>query len=213
MKTYNEYIDSTLLKPNATLKEITKLFSDAVDHRFKCVCVNPTWVATAVKLLKDSDVKVCTVIGFPLGASTTKTKCYEAMDALNNGASEIDMVINISDLKAHEYDAVLKEISAVKKVCGDYVLKVIAETCLLSIDEKEQICTLAIKAGADFIKTSTGFNGEGATINDVRLFKRIAGDRIGIKASGGIKTKDQMIKLIDAGATRIGTSHATELIK
>lgn len=210
---YNQLIDHTLLAPDATKEQITKLVEEAKTYSFKSVCINPGFVSYCHELLKDSDVKVCTVIGFPLGATTTNTKAIETLEALNNGADEIDMVINISKLKDKEYDYVKKEIALLKSICKDHVLKVIIETCLLTDDEKVIACQLAKEAKADYVKTSTGFSKGGATVHDIALMRNTVGPEMGVKASGGVKTKEDMIAMVENGATRIGTSHGIDLVK
>jgi len=211
--TYNQFIDHTVLKPQTTLKEIKTLCAEAKKFKFASVCVNPCFVEFAAKELKGTGVKVCTVIGFPLGASTTETKVFETKDAVKKGAEEIDMVINVGKLKDKDYKYLTDEIAAVKKACGKKTLKVIIETCLLTNKEKVEICKCIMKAKADFVKTSTGFSIGGACVEDIKLLKKTVKDSLFIKASGGIKTKDDMVKMIEAGADRIGTSKGTELIK
>ncbi len=208
----NLLIDHTYLKPFGTKEEIDRLLEEAITYRFKSVCVNPTWVEYAAESLKKSDVLVCTVIGFPLGASTTSTKVYETRDALKKGAHEIDMVLNIGWVKDGEYEKVEKEVRAVKEVCQNRVLKVILETCYLSEEELEKAARASIDGGADFIKTSTGFGTGGATVEDVRLMKKVAGEK-GVKASGGVKTLEDLHAMVEAGATRIGASSGVSLVK
>ena len=209
----NKYIDHTLLKPAAKKDEIIKLCNEAKDYHFASVCVNPTYVPLASKLLKGSDVKVCTVIGFPLGANLLATKISETKQALVEGADEIDMVINIGRLKDKDDEYVEKEIAELKHVCKKNILKVIIETCLLTDEEKVRACTLAKKAGADFVKTSTGFSTGGATVDDIKLMRKTVGKEMGVKASGGVRTKEDALKMIEAGATRIGASSSLEIIK
>lgn len=209
---YNKYIDHTLLKSDATKEEISSLCLEAIKYDFMSVCINPHYVSLASSILKDSDVKVCTVIGFPLGMNTTEVKMAETLKALEHGADEIDMVINIGELKAKNYEYVKNEIALIKKVCGDHILKVIIETCLLTDNEKIMACMLAKEAMADFVKTSTGFSKGGATVEDVKLMRLTVGSEMGVKASGGIKTHEDMIKMIEAGANRIGTSIGTKII-
>ena len=209
----NKYIDHTLLKPAAKRDEIIKLCNEAKEHHFASVCVNPTYVPLASKLLKGSDVKVCTVIGFPLGANLLATKISETKQALVEGADEIDMVINIGRLKDKDDEYVEKEIAELKHVCKKNILKVIIETCLLTDEEKVRACTLAKKAGADFVKTSTGFSTGGATVDDIKLMRKTVGKEMGVKASGGVRTKEDALKMIEAGATRIGASSSLEIIK
>ena len=209
---YNKFIDHTNLKQDATREDIKKLCEEAISYDFMSVCVNPDFVKFASDLLLDSEVKVCTVIGFPLGASTTRTKIFETKDALKNGADEIDMVINVSALKDKNYDLVKNEIASIKKVCKKHILKVILETCLLSNEEIVAACKLAKEARADFVKTSTGFSKGGATVEAVKLMRETVKDSMGVKASGGIKTHEDLIKMIDAGANRIGTSSGTKIL-
>jgi deoxyribose-phosphate aldolase len=205
-------IDHTLLKPTATKKDIMRLCREAKKYRFAAVCVNPTYVSLAAKLLKNTDVKVCTVIGFPLGATTTEVKAFETENAIKNGAQEVDMVINIGMLKSGNYGFVKRDIEAVVKAAGDAITKVIIETCYLSDKEKVKVCMLAKKAGADYVKSSTGFGSRGATIADVRLMRKIVGKKMGVKAAGGIRTFEDAVAMIEAGATRIGTSHAMSIM-
>lgn len=209
---YNKFIDHTNLKQDATREDIKKLCEEAISYDFMSVCVNPDFVKFASDLLLDSEVKVCTVIGFPLGASTTRTKVFETKDALKNGADEIDMVINVSALKDKNYDLVKNEIASIKKVCKKHILKVILETCLLTNEEIVTACKLAKEARADFVKTSTGFSKGGATVEAVKLMRETVKDSMGVKASGGIKTHEDLIKMIDAGANRIGTSSGTKIL-
>ena len=209
----NKYIDHTLLKQTATLDDIRKLCKEAIEYNFTSVCVNPCFVNYASNLLKNSNVKVCTVIGFPLGANCSLVKVYEANLAILDGANEIDMVINISDAKMHNFKNIEIEIKEVKRVCKSVVLKVIIETCLLSDYEKKSVCQAIINAGADFVKTSTGFSTSGATIDDIKLLKTICDGKLKIKASGGIKNKSTAIEMITAGADRIGTSSGVEIVK
>lgn len=210
---YNRMIDHTLLAPDATESQIKKICDEAKEHHFASVCVNPSWVSFCAKELKGTDSKVCTVIGFPLGATSTKSKEEELKQAIIDGAEELDMVINIGKLKDHQDEYVENEIHALKQLCGNLVLKVIIETCLLTDEEKVRVCLLAKKAGADFVKTSTGFSKGGATKEDVALMRKTVGPEMGVKASGGVRTKEDMEDMIKAGATRIGTSHGCELIK
>lgn len=210
---YNRMIDHTLLAPDATESQIKKICDEAKEHHFASVCVNPSWVSFCAKELKGTDSKVCTVIGFPLGATSTKSKEEELKQAIADGAEELDMVINIGKLKDHQDEYVENEIHALKQLCGNLVLKVIIETCLLTDEEKVRVCLLAKKAGADFVKTSTGFSKGGATKEDVALMRKTVGPEMGVKASGGVRTKEDMENMIKAGATRIGTSHGCELNK
>lgn len=202
----NNFIDHTLLKATASAHDIQKLCEEAQEHMFYAVCVNGCNVALARNYLKDSPVKIAAVVGFPLGAVTTAIKVMEAESCIKNGADEIDMVINIGWIKSGELDRVEQEISEVKLAIGNKVLKVIIETCYLDDPEKEAACRAALKANADFVKTSTGFGPGGATLEDIKLMKKIVGDRLKVKASGGIKDRKTAIELIKAGADRIGTS-------
>ena len=209
----NKLIDHTYLKPFGTKADIDTLLEEAITHDFKSVCINPTWVKYAAESLKKSDVLVCTVIGFPLGASTTQTKVYETKDALKNGANEIDMVLNIGWVKDGEYDLVEKEIKAVKEECQSHTLKVILETCFLEKDEIEKSAKAAINAGADFVKTSTGFGTGGATVEDVKLMKDVAGKEKEVKASGGVRSLEDLEAMVEAGATRIGASSGVSIMQ
>ncbi|MCR5051770.1 MAG: deoxyribose-phosphate aldolase [Streptococcus sp.] len=208
----NRYIDHTLLKPESTQIQIDKLIAEAVEHQFASVCVNPTWVSYAAKALKGTEVNVCTVIGFPLGANTSSVKAFETKDAVANGADEIDMVINIGQLKSGQYDAVEADIRAVVEASGDKLVKVIIETCLLTDDEKVKACQLAVAAGADYVKTSTGFSTAGANIADVTLMRKTVGPNIGVKAAGGTRSYADAEAFIKAGATRIGTSAGVAIV-
>jgi deoxyribose-phosphate aldolase len=210
---YNRLIDHTDLRPEATKADITKLCEEAKENHFASVCVNPGYVHLCASLLKGSDTKVCTVIGFPLGATLMASKISEAKEALFEGAEELDMVINVGRLKDHDDDYVRTEIAELKKICGDKVLKVIIECCLLTDEEKVRACTLAKEAKADFVKTSTGFSKWGAKAEDVALMRKTVGPEMGVKAAGGIRDKATMEAMVKAGATRIGTSHGVELIK
>ena len=208
----NRYIDHTLLKPESTQIQIDKLIAEAVEHQFASVCVNPTWVSYATKALKGTEVNVCTVIGFPLGANTSSVKAFETKDAVANGADEIDMVINIGQLKSGQYDAVEADIRAVVEASGDKLVKVIIETCLLTDGEKVKACQLAVAAGADYVKTSTGFSTAGANIADVTLMRKTVGPNIGVKAAGGTRSYADAEAFIKAGATRIGTSAGVAIV-
>lgn len=210
---YSKFIDHTNLKQDASINDIKTLCEEAIKFDFMSVCINPCFVKYAHDVLLDSEVKVCTVIGFPLGANTTKTKVYETKQALKDGADEIDMVINVSALKDKKYDYVKNEISKIKKVCKNKILKVILETCLLTDEEIVKACELSLEAKADFVKTSTGFSKGGATIEAVALMRKTVGDKCGVKASGGVKTFEDMQKMIDAGASRIGTSSGVKLLE
>lgn len=212
MNLLNRYIDHTLLKPTATKNDIIKLCNEAIEYQFFSVCVNSCYVPLAKKQLKDSSVKVCSVIGFPLGSMSTDAKVSEAKSALNNGADEIDMVINLGFLKSKDFDAVWKDIEAVKRIMPDNVLKVIIEACYLDELEIIKASELAIQSGADFIKTSTGFGTGGATIHDVKLMKSVANNSAKIKASGGIKDKKTALEYINIGVERLGTSSGIAII-
>ncbi|MGD9676804.1 MAG: deoxyribose-phosphate aldolase [Vulcanibacillus sp.] len=206
-------IDHTLLKPDTNLEMIIKLCEEAKEYNFASVCINPYWVQTAYELLKNSDVKVCTVIGFPLGASTKEVKAYETKNAIENGATEIDMVINIGALKTGEYDTVEEDIKAVvEESKGKALVKVILETGLLTDDEKVIACQLSKKAGTNFVKTSTGFGNGGATYEDIKLMRDTVGPNIGVKASGGVRDYAGAIRMIEAGANRIGASSGIAII-
>ncbi len=208
----NKYIDHTLLKPESTQDQIEQLISEAIEYDFASVCINPTWVSYAAKRLEKSDVRVCTVIGFPLGANTSSVKAFETQDAIHNGATEIDMVINIGLLKSGQFEAVEDDIRAVVKASGDKLVKVIIEACLLTDKEKIKACQLAVLAGADFVKTSTGFSTGGATIADVALMRQTVGQDIGVKAAGGARSLADAQAFIEAGATRIGTSAGVTIV-
>lgn len=206
-------IDHTILKPIAQRADIDRVCAEARKYGFCSVCINPVWVAYAKQLLKGSDVKVCTVIGFPLGANTSAVKAYETKDALNNGADEIDMVINIGALKDKDYDTVLADIQAVRKECQGHTLKVIIETSQLTDDEKVKACEISAQAGADFVKTSTGFTGGGATAADVALMKKSIPAHMQVKASGGVRTREDFDAMVSAGATRIGASSGVKIVE
>jgi deoxyribose-phosphate aldolase len=207
-------IDHTLLKPDATRQQIETLCQEAREHHFFSVCVNPTWVSTSKELLTGSGVKVCTVIGFPLGATTSETKAFEAKNAIEHGAEEVDMVINIGALKDKNDDFVEKDIHAVVEAAkGKALTKVIIETSLLTQEEKVRACELSVKAGADYVKTSTGFSSGGATVDDIALMRKTVGPNIGVKASGGVRNTEDTEKMIEAGATRIGASSGIAILK
>ena len=208
----NKYIDHTLLKPESTQDQIDNLIAEAKEYNFASVCVNPTWVSRAAEALKDSDVKVCTVIGFPLGANTSRVKAFETKDAIENGADEIDMVINIGRLKAKEYDFVENDIRAVVEASRDKLVKVIIETCLLTNEEKEKACQLSVAAGADYVKTSTGFSTAGANVHDVALMRKTVGPNVGVKAAGGARSYADAEAFVKAGATRIGASSGVAIV-
>ena len=204
--------DHTLLLQDATWDEIKVICDDAKKYGTASVCIPPCYVRAAKEYLKD-DVAICTVIGFPNGNMTTETKVFETKDALENGADEIDMVINIGMLKAGEYDYVLNEIKQIKEACGSHILKVIIETCLLTDEEKVRMCELVTASGADYIKTSTGFSTAGATFDDIRLFSEHIGDNVKIKAAGGISSLEDAEKFMELGADRLGTSRIVKLVK
>lgn len=201
-------IDYTLLKPESRRDDIRKLCEDAIKYNFASVCVNPTHVKMVAENLKDTDVKVCTVVGFPLGATTTKVKVFETEDAINNGAMEIDMVLNIGAMKEKNYDLVERDIKAVVDKCkeNNALSKVILENCLLDNDEIVKACQICKNAGADFVKTSTGFNSGGATVEDIRLMRETVGSEMDVKASGGVRSYKEAVAIIEAGASRIGSS-------
>ena len=198
--------DHTILKADATREAVAKICKEAKEYGFMSVCVNSYYTAFVAQQLKDSDVKVCTVVGFPLGQMSTRAKAAETEVAVADGADEIDMVINVGALKDKEYDVVYNDIKEVKKACGQSLLKVIIETCLLTDEEKVKACELAKEAGADFVKTSTGFSTGGATAGDVALMRKTEGASMGVKASGGIRDKETAEKMVEAGASRLGTS-------
>ena len=198
--------DHTILKADATKEAVIKICREAKEYGFMSVCVNSYYTSLVARELAGSDVKVCTVVGFPLGQMSTTAKVAETMLAVADGADEIDMVINVGALKDGEYDVVLADIKAVKKACGNALLKVIIETCLLTKEEKMMACELSEKAGADYVKTSTGFSTGGATVEDVELMRHCVGDRLGVKASGGIRDKETAMAMTKAGASRLGTS-------
>ncbi len=207
-----QYVDHTLLKQEATWEDIKKICDDAMTYKTASVCIPPCYVKKAAKYMQGK-IKVCTVIGFPNGNMTTAAKVFETKDAIKNGASEIDMVINIGMLKAKEYNYVLNEIKAIKKACGSKILKVIIETCLLTDDEKKKMCDLVNRSGADFIKTSTGFSTAGATFDDVKLMRENSIKAVQVKAAGGISSFDDAKKFLELGATRLGTSRIVKIAK
>lgn len=207
-------IDHTLLKPETTKEAILTLCQEAAEYNFASVCVNPTWVALAAEELKNAEAVVCTVVGFPLGASTPETKAFETKNAIENGAAEIDMVMNIGALKGGEYDLVERDMKAVQEAAeGRALTKVIIETCLLTDEEKVKACEIALKAGLDFVKTSTGFSTGSATVEDVRLMRETVGKNAGVKASGGVRSLEDAEAMIEAGATRIGASAGVKIVK
>lgn len=210
---FAKLIDHTLLKTDAQRKDIARLCTEAKEAQFASVCVSPIWVSYAAELLKGTGVKVCTVIGFPQGATPSAVKVFETQQAIREGAAEVDMVIAVGKLKGGEYDAVEQDIAAVAAAArGKALLKVILETCLLTDDEKVKACVLAKKAGADFVKTSTGFSTGGATVADVKLMRETVGPAMGVKASGGVGNAAEAAAMVEAGATRIGTSHGMEIL-
>jgi deoxyribose-phosphate aldolase len=204
--------DHTLLLQGSTWEEIQTICDDAIKYKTASICIPPCYVKPAKKYMGDK-MKICTVIGFPNGNMTTAVKVFETKDALDNGADEIDMVINIGMLKAGDYDYVLNEIKEIKQACGDHILKVIIETCLLTDNEKIKMCELVTKASADYIKTSTGFSTSGATFDDVKLFKKHVGGNVKIKAAGGISSLEDAEKFMELGADRLGTSRIVKIIK
>lgn len=208
-----KYIDHTILKATTTSKEVEKLCLEAKEYGFYSVCVNGCFVKECKELLKDSDVKIAAVVGFPLGAMTKTAKVFEAREAIANGANEIDMVINIGKLVEGDSKYVEDEIREIKEAIGENVLKVIIETCYLNEEQKMLACELSLKANADFVKTSTGFGTAGATFEDVILMKKMVGDNAEVKASGGVKSYETAEKYIELGATRLGTSSGIEIIK
>jgi len=209
----NKYIDHTILKATASSSDVQKLCEEAIEHEFYSVCVNGCYVADAKHLLQGTDVKVAAVVGFPLGAMTTAAKVFEAKEAVENGASEIDMVINVAKLKDGEFEFVENEIRQIKEAIGDNVLKVIIETCYLTDEEKVKACELSLVAKADFVKTSTGFGTGGATYEDVKLMKSVVGDNAKVKASGGVRDKETAQKYVELGAERLGTSSGIDIVK
>ena len=206
------YIDHTVLAANATQEKIEKLCNEAKEWHFASVCVNTCWTAFCAEQLKGTGVNVCTVVGFPLGAMCTKAKAFEAKCAIEEGATEVDMVINVGWLKDGKDSLVENDIREVKKACGDKCLKVIIETCLLTDEEKVRACELSVKAGADFVKTSTGFSTAGAKVEDVRLMRKTVGPNVGVKAAGGIRTREDAMKMIEAGANRLGCSAGIAIV-
>lgn len=213
MQNINQLIDHTILKPDATIDDIRRLCIEAKEYNFYSVCVNSAYVNVAYNFLLHSNVKVCSVVGFPLGATIKEAKAYEAKFAVDSGADEIDMVMNIGLLKSNKIDLFERDIKKVRETCHAAVLKVIIETCLLTDKEKILACQIAKEYGADFVKTSTGFSMGGATEYDIELMRKTVGDKMGVKASGGIKTYEDAIKMINAGANRLGTSSGIAIIK
>lgn len=214
MNLESKLFDHTILKPDASKDAVIKICNEALEYNFASVCVNQCRVKLVSELLKGSDVKTCAVVGFPLGATSSKVKAYEAQCAIEDGATEIDMVINIGALKDKEYELVLDDIKAVRNVCepGKITLKVIIETCLLTDDEKIKACELSLEAKADFVKTSTGFSTGGATTEDVALMRQVVGDNAYVKASGGIRDNETALKMVNAGADRLGTSATVNIV-
>ena len=209
----NQYIDHTLLKPESRQDQIDKLIREAKTYNFASVCINPTWVSYAAQALEGTDIKVCTVIGFPLGATTSAVKAFETKDAISHGADEVDMVINIGQAKSGHFAFVEEDIRAVVEASGDKLVKVIIETCLLTDKEKIKACQAAVAAGADFVKTSTGFSIAGAKLEDVRLMRQTVGPDVGVKAAGGTRSLEDAQAFIEAGATRIGTSAGVTIME
>lgn len=210
---YNKMIDHTVLKADTPLETVKRICDEAMEYGFASVCINPCHVAYCADYLKDSDVNVCTVIGFPLGANTSAVKAFETKDAIANGADEIDMVMNIGALKDKNYDLVRDDVKAVVEAANGTLVKVILETCLLTEDEIKKACELCVEAKADYVKTSTGFSTRGATIEDVRIMKEAVHGKAKVKAAGGVRTPEDMVKIVAAGANRIGTSAGCSLVK
>lgn len=210
---YNKMIDHTVLKADTPLETVKRICDEAMEYGFASVCINPCHVAYCADYLKDSDVNVCTVIGFPLGANTSAVKAFETKDAIANGADEIDMVMNIGALKDKNYDLVRDDVKAVVEAANGTLVKVILETCLLTEDEIKKACELCVESKADYVKTSTGFSTRGATIEDVRIMKEAVHGKAKVKAAGGVRTPEDMVKIVAAGADRIGTSAGCSLVK
>lgn len=209
---YNKMIDHTVLKADTPLETVKRICDEAMEYGFASVCINPCHVAYCADYLKDSDVNVCTVIGFPLGANTSAVKAFETKDAIANGADEIDMVMNIGALKDKNYDLVRNDVKAVVEAANGTLVKVILETCLLTEDEIKKTCELCVEAKADYVKTSTGFSTRGATIEDVQIMKAAVQGKAKVKAAGGVRTHEDMVKIVEAGADRIGTSAGCSLV-
>jgi deoxyribose-phosphate aldolase len=209
---YNKMIDHTVLKADTPLETVKRICDEAMEYGFASVCINPCHVAYCADYLKDSDVNVCTVIGFPLGANTSAVKAFETKDAIANGADEIDMVMNIGALKDKNYDLVRNDVKAVVEAANGTLVKVILETCLLTEDEIKKACELCVEAKADYVKTSTGFSTRGATIEDVQIMKAAVQGKAKVKAAGGVRTHEDMVKIVEAGADRIGTSAGCSLV-
>ncbi|WP_426461036.1 deoxyribose-phosphate aldolase [Mycoplasma hafezii] len=210
---YNKMIDHTYLKPEATTKELDKLVDEAKKYGFKTVCVNSSWVKYVADKLKGTDIGITSVVGFPLGAMITQAKAHEAKLAIEHGADEIDMVINIGRFKQGDYEYVLNDIKKVKEACGKHILKVIIETALLTTEEIKKATEIVMKSGAEFIKTSTGFSYRGATLDDVKIMKSVCGDSLLIKAAGGISNMDDLVAMYEAGASRFGTSRSVAIVE
>ncbi len=213
MNSIASYIDHTVLAADATEEKIQKLCNEAKEWKFASVCVNTCWTKVCAQELKGTGVNVCTVVGFPLGAMCTKAKAFEAKCAVEDGATEVDMVINIGLLKDHKDNLVEEDIREVKKACGDKILKVIIEACLLTDEEKVRACELSVKAGADFVKTSTGFSKWGAKVEDVALMRKTVGANVGVKAAGGIRSYEDAVNMIEAGANRLGCSAGIAIVQ
>ncbi len=214
MKDMAQYIDHTILNADATEAELAKICEEAAEYNFKTVCIQPYWIPFVKEELKATEVGITTVIGFPLGANATETKVFETKQAIKDGATEVDMVINIGALKSKDYDTVMKDIQAVvNAVAGAAVVKVIIETALLTKEEKIKASELSKKAGADFVKTSTGFSTGGATVEDIKLMRATVGPELGVKASGGVRSYADAVAMIEAGATRIGASSGISIVK
>jgi len=212
MKDLSKYIDHTLLAQNASKTQIEKLCKEAKEYNFCSVCVNSSYVQDASEFLASSDVKVCSVVGFPLGAMSTKAKAYEAKVAIEDGADEIDMVINVGWLKSKEYDKVKNDIALLNSTCKDVILKVILETALLDEDEIRLVCEMSKEIGVDFVKTSTGFSTRGASLEDIKIMKDVVEESVEIKASGGIRDYERAMSMIEAGATRLGVSAGIAIV-
>jgi deoxyribose-phosphate aldolase len=206
------WIDHTMLKPDATENEITTICKEAIEYSFASVCINPTWVPLVYKMLRGHAPKVCTVVGFPLGATFSEVKAHETRVAVEKGADEIDMVINVGALKSGDYELVERDIRAVVRAAGRRIVKVILETCLLDDEEKVKASAISQRAGANFVKTSTGFSKGGATVKDVALMRKVVGSEMGVKASGGVRTYEEACKMVEAGATRIGASASVVIV-
>ena len=208
----SSWIDHTVLKPDTSEAHIKSICEEAIQYNFASVCINPTWVPLAYKMLRGHSSKVCTVVGFPLGSTFPEVKAAETRLAVEKGADEIDMVINIGALKSGDYELAERDIRAVVRAAGRQIVKVILETCLLTDEEKVQACAIAQRAGANFVKTSTGFSSGGATVKDVALMRKVVGPRMGVKASGGVRTYEEACKMVEAGATRIGASASVAIV-